>query len=470
MVRPLIADLEMPSQTLQMLAENGDTLRFALGTKVQIPANALVDADGKPVKGEVKIRCRHYLDAIDFSLAGINMTYDSAGTAYTLESDGMVDLRAFQNGQELFLKEGKEIQITIPGLKPDADFNLYRYDSIGQDWQLLQERLAFDSILETMPNGTREEVNLDSAQFSFTNGDDLPPKPLKANASGIQIAVAVPEEAMTPELRIFENTMFELLPEDTTYKDEDMQRAWDWAEVEATSRKGVYKLIFTARQVSKSYLVKPVYEGQDYEEALKTYQAEERRIREEKRQELQAAKKAMARKRRLEVNRMQEGRVQAAIKNAENEEQARAIQAQNDILYRRMAMDGMKLNRIQRSFSANGFGTYNCDRIWQQPFTAFNPIVLNASNSDSLFPDNLDFTAVNARLKITSIRGREVRLARDEDFTVMGVYLDRFYYLPKMAVKDLIIDRQTKSAVIPLKEHQGKMPKTYAEVRALLAI
>lgn len=39
-----------------------------------------------------------------------------------------------------------------------------------------------------------------------------------------------------------------------------------------------------------------------------------------------------------------------------------------------------------------------------------------------------------------------------------------FYYLPKMAVKDLMIDRQTKNAVISLKEHQGKMPKTYADL------
>ncbi len=48
---------------LYMNAEEGGVLTFPSGTKLEIPANAFLDAQGNPVTGKVEIAYREFHDA-----------------------------------------------------------------------------------------------------------------------------------------------------------------------------------------------------------------------------------------------------------------------------------------------------------------------------------------------------------------------------------------------------------------------
>ncbi|MEM9992001.1 MAG: hypothetical protein AAF738_09560, partial [Bacteroidota bacterium] len=83
----------------EIQAETGGTYQYAEATKIQVPDNAFQDQNGALIKGKVQLFYREMHDYIDFFLSGIPMTYDSTGVRYNLESAGMVEIYAEQDGQ-----------------------------------------------------------------------------------------------------------------------------------------------------------------------------------------------------------------------------------------------------------------------------------------------------------------------------------------------------------------------------------
>ncbi|HRD40305.1 MAG TPA: hypothetical protein PLC65_16880, partial [Bacteroidia bacterium] len=78
-------------------------------SKIKVPQNAFVNKAGPDIIGDVEIQYREMHDQADIIASGIPMTYDSAGTKYHFESAGMFDIKASQNGEQVFLKHGKQI-------------------------------------------------------------------------------------------------------------------------------------------------------------------------------------------------------------------------------------------------------------------------------------------------------------------------------------------------------------------------
>ena len=92
---------KIPATRVRFAAEEG--LRYenpATGTSVFIPANALVQADGKPVSGEVEFELREYRSIPDFLTSGIPMHYADERGQYFFNSGGMFDLRVNQHGEQ----------------------------------------------------------------------------------------------------------------------------------------------------------------------------------------------------------------------------------------------------------------------------------------------------------------------------------------------------------------------------------
>jgi hypothetical protein len=86
------------------------------------------------------------------------------------------------------------------------------------------------------------------------------------------ISVTIPYVDFVPELQIFKNTKFEVDPSETNYDPKDGDIEWDKVKLEETtdSDKAYIKSYFTSGKRIVSYKVKPVYEGEDYEEALQS--------------------------------------------------------------------------------------------------------------------------------------------------------------------------------------------------------
>jgi len=96
-----IEKVDVPIQKLKLIAEQGDTIYLANDTKIIVPANAFVGKNGKAIRGAVEIDFQEYHSDAEVILSGIPMKYDSAGTSYSLETDGMFKISGKQKGERI---------------------------------------------------------------------------------------------------------------------------------------------------------------------------------------------------------------------------------------------------------------------------------------------------------------------------------------------------------------------------------
>lgn len=145
------AGLTLKEDSYQFEADKGTLIEHRTGTSILIPPDAFVDAQGRPVSGEVKVTYQDYRDPIDFILAGIPMSHVQNDELYHFNSAGMFQLLAYQNENPLSLKEGKEIQMDYVITEDLEKLNFYSYDSLNREWKevsKLTNQNQSDSIIE----------------------------------------------------------------------------------------------------------------------------------------------------------------------------------------------------------------------------------------------------------------------------------------------------------------------------------
>lgn len=134
-IRPPLEGVDVPMTDFTFDASRGSTIRTKTGTQIRIPEQALTDANGKQVKGKVKLRFREFHSSADILASGIPMRYDSAGTKYDFVSAGMFEIRAEQNGEPLSIREGKKIDVELASFKEDEGYSFYELNAQTGAWK-----------------------------------------------------------------------------------------------------------------------------------------------------------------------------------------------------------------------------------------------------------------------------------------------------------------------------------------------
>ncbi|NNE28638.1 MAG: hypothetical protein HKN16_03330, partial [Saprospiraceae bacterium] len=96
-------------------SQSGGSIDLSDHLEVQIPKAAFVNQTGEAVQGPVEIKYREFQDFVDFFISGIPMHYDSLDQRYLLESAGMVEVFAEQNGARLQVAPGKSLSVRVQG-------------------------------------------------------------------------------------------------------------------------------------------------------------------------------------------------------------------------------------------------------------------------------------------------------------------------------------------------------------------
>lgn len=126
----------VPATSVRFAAEQG--LRYenpATGTRVYIPANALLRADGSPATGEVEFELREYRNAADFLASGIPMHYADERGSYFFNSGGMFDLRVYQGGEALQMASGEACDVQFASTHKLTQPSLYYFDETDNAWK-----------------------------------------------------------------------------------------------------------------------------------------------------------------------------------------------------------------------------------------------------------------------------------------------------------------------------------------------
>ena len=198
------------------------------GTVIDIEPNTFTHANGTAVSNQIIIKVREMHTANEIFKSGIPMSVDGARNNF-LQSGGMLEIRAFDNKEELVIANGKSIGVALAQYTPSGGYSLYHLNE-NQNWQVNdtfvvqkneRKRNGLAKILDFFKNPSRQAVN-----------DEF------------EIVANVKE---SPQLRAFQNQKWKIV--DGTNPEvvqTAMRMSWDDVIVKPINvKQKIYKLTFT---------------------------------------------------------------------------------------------------------------------------------------------------------------------------------------------------------------------------------
>lgn len=225
------APLVGTSLAFDLYAYKQDTsIRIATpkGTVISIEPNTFAHANGTAVSNQIIIKVREMHTANEIFKSGIPMSIDGARKDF-LQSGGMLEIRAFDNKEELVIANGKSIGVALAKYTPSDGYSLYHLNE-NQNWQVNdtfvvqkneRKRNGLAKIFDFFKNPSRQPVN-----------DEF------------EIVANVKE---SPQLRAFQNQKWKIVDgTDPEMVQTAMRMSWDDVVVKPINvKQKIYKLTFT---------------------------------------------------------------------------------------------------------------------------------------------------------------------------------------------------------------------------------
>jgi len=369
-IAPPVSGLNIPYTSFKVNAEKGAALDFKTGSKLNIPKDAFVDENGKPVKGEVELRYREFHDAADFFVSGIPMTYDSAGVRYQFESAGMMEMLAYKDGKPVNMAPGKTINVELASAYKGTEYNLYKLDTLKNNWSCLGKdkvgssgtgKVADDkkevAKLEQTPEYKVVEVKKEEVKAEKEKQISALPKP----APEPKKPAKVDKDKYTfdfqldlvdfPEFKAFKGVQWEYGSENKPMTEETFRTLtkteWDNAVLKEGNKKGEnYIITLEKNRKLVSIVVYPAFEGKEYEAAMKDFSAR-----------FEKYSAALEKRKESEKKIEQEYEAKMAALQKKQEELEAKWKREMDQQVASMATE----EKVMRIFRISSFGVYNSD-------------------------------------------------------------------------------------------------------------
>lgn len=261
-----------------------DTLLVsARGSEIRVPQGVFVHAGGQPVSGKVELHYREFHDQIEIMMSGIPMQYDSAGKQWLLESAGMFEITATQNGTPLQLAPGREITVRMISNRTDNDYNIYYLDTAKRSWQYISDN--------TRENGTcseplyfineKEEKRYNA--LLATPAPVQPVQPFRATPGATTFSIDYVRGEF-PELEAYDGLKFEPLAGDENFDEKLALQTWENIEVERSETPGIYAIQLSEGRKSHTFNARVVTDAGNYESAITEFSRRDRIYREKMQQ------------------------------------------------------------------------------------------------------------------------------------------------------------------------------------------
>jgi len=384
-------------------------------SKIKIPKNTFVDKLGKDIIGEVTIEYREFHDMGDIIVAGIPMAHDSDNKRYNLESAGMFDIKGSQDGEPVFIKPDKKIEVELASSNDEKRFNQYFLDTVLKNWRYMKQDVAYapptvvkkasgvqinnkpkvdnpkllalkNQIEVLIPKkiDSVKTVFLKKAEQLFQTKEPL--KPMRSNKSRPTFKLDGSYNEF-PELSAFNNVVFEVGPENKNYTKEFNEITWSDVKVTQGPVKGKnYILNLSYRNRFEKLIVYPVLTGADFDKAQKNY--------ENKFSDYQAlVEKSKENEQRLVVEMQTKQAAYMAELKLKQQEYDRAkirylTQQQNELAASLVTLSSQA--KASRIFNIAQFGIFNSDCPHAQPTgRSVNPIFVFETEGNFALPDQV---------------------------------------------------------------------------------
>jgi hypothetical protein len=386
-IQPIKKESKLAYSKYTVNAKNGGVITHKTNSQITVPKSAFVKKDGKEVTGNVEIHYREMHDVADQLVSGIPMAYDSAGSKMHFESAGMIDIKGFHEGEEVYIRPGKNLDINMVSRKDGSRFNLYYLDTVAQKWEFLgkDKVVPLSATAEHQPvqptndiSGAVKEIQTNIEKLDVQKQDLIastdkkivalpvpvePAKPAASNAQRKQFKLDVNYEQF-PELKAFKGCLFEVGEENKHYTKEFSTITWADAYITPGTQPGKnYTLNLELAARKEKLLVYPVFTGAkleevqtvyakkftEYEKALGDRKAAERKYKEELENNLKKI----------------EAEQQIWIAKMKAEKKKIIDLAVNDL---KITKSSEEINfKVRRLFQVYNFGVYNTDCAQRLP-------------------------------------------------------------------------------------------------------
>lgn len=128
-VRAPIPAKDVPFNEFAADADSAVSITTETGSFIKFDPSSFETMKGASVRGKILFKVREFHNADELFRSGIPMSTDEGRNNF-LQSAGMIEVRAFQEGQELKLKSGKEGYIELAGFRSSDGYQLYQ---LGDD-------------------------------------------------------------------------------------------------------------------------------------------------------------------------------------------------------------------------------------------------------------------------------------------------------------------------------------------------
>ena len=398
-VNPPLSDVKPAFAKFDVNPTAGGVYVYPSGSRLIVPGAAFVDETGQALKGEVTLHYREMHDFVDFFLSGIPMTYDSAGVSYNLESAGMIEIFAEQNGKRVNMAPGKSINVELvsrvnvsPTLEVPNGYNIYKLDEEIRSWeyreidriQVLEDEMGVELNENSPFYPARKELKEKMQAIQITAANEMakieasipsakePLKPIRANGSdyvfdldlkdlfppslsplGDSSAFNPAKEELRQLYRKYEKMLWQLSPQ-SNITPERLQNEFGSVtglRIHKLNNRD-FELTLEKNGQSLTVIVNPVLSGSDYDKAMaefnRDFEVWQKQVRD---REAQLADQKEALRKRIDENRRL-AQLTFEERIAELRKQGLDYAASDEIIKKKV------VNR----FTASGFGIWNCDR------------------------------------------------------------------------------------------------------------
>ena len=130
-VRPPLNGVDVAKTSHKINGAKGGKIELPSGIVITIEPNIFVDKDGKPITEDIDILYREMHDAADILASGIPIQRPNGEF---METAGMFEIEGNYQGQEIFVAEGKNINVKMASFNEGDRFDFWKMNPKDCSW------------------------------------------------------------------------------------------------------------------------------------------------------------------------------------------------------------------------------------------------------------------------------------------------------------------------------------------------
>jgi hypothetical protein len=273
-VAPPIKNLNVVPKSFIVKPSEAKTLHPNQGTSIDIPANAFVDKQGKPITVPVEIKYREFRSVGEIIASGIPMkSIGPDGQEGWMQTAGMYEINGFANGEAVFIAPDKKVKVSLASDKT-GKYDFWRFDEQAGNW------IDIGDSEPTPAPKSDEKTEIAAKETPISNGHtagvvSAPKKPVLLDKTKPSLNFKI-DYTDFPELKAMKGMVLQYSGNDSRIDPANnlwiFRHQWEKIDLKPAKTEGNYTLNLESDSTEYQIPVCPSLNAREYEVALRDFE------------------------------------------------------------------------------------------------------------------------------------------------------------------------------------------------------